>query len=77
MTQAVILFVSDTWILSAAMERTVEGTHTGFLRKILGKQARRKLDRTWFNIKEELVREAAGTQSEMTYIRIIQGVVSQ
>ena len=30
-TQAVILFGSDNWVLLAEMERTAEGTHIGFL----------------------------------------------
>ena len=29
--QAVLLFGLEYWVLSAAMEKTVEGTHTGFL----------------------------------------------
>ena len=45
-TQAVLLFGSATWVLSAAMERTVEGTHIGFLRKITGKRAWREEERT-------------------------------
>ena len=36
--QVVILFGLDTWVLLAATERTVEGTHTGFLRHITGKR---------------------------------------
>ena len=44
--QAVLLFGDETWVLSAAMERKVEGTHTGFLWKITGKQAQRLPDRT-------------------------------
>ena len=50
------------------MEIMAEGTHTGFLKKITGKRARRKADRTWYNTAAEEVREAAGTQSDTTYI---------
>ena len=32
--QAVLIFEYETWVLSAAMERNVEGTHTCFLRHI-------------------------------------------
>ena len=39
LAQAVLIFGCDTWVLSAAMDRKVEGTHTGFLRQITGKQA--------------------------------------
>ena len=52
----------------ASMEKNVEGSHMGFLRQIMGKRARRIVDRTWETTREEVVQESAGTQSEMTYI---------
>ena len=39
--QLVLLFGADTWLLLAAMEWKAEGTHTGFLRQIMWKRARR------------------------------------
>ena len=39
-------FFLETWVLSAEMEITVEGTHIGFMRKITGKRARWKADGT-------------------------------
>ena len=65
-TQAVLLFGSATWVLSAAMERTVEGTHIGFLRKITGKRAWREEERTRSKPAAEEVREAAVTQLDKT-----------
>ena len=47
------------------------------MRQIKEKRARREADGTWVTPKVELVREAAGTQSEITYIRRIQGTVAQ
>ena len=76
-TQAVLLFGSYTWVLSGATERTMEGTHTRFLRHITGKRAQRKSDWTWVTPRAELVWKAAGTQSEITYIGRRQGTVSQ
>ena len=35
-TQSVLLFGSETWVLLAAMEITMDGTLTGFLRQIMG-----------------------------------------
>ena len=61
--QAVLLFGSETWVLSKIMDRKMEGTYMGFLRQITGKQARRKADRIWETPRAEIVREAAGTQS--------------
>ena len=34
--QSVLLFGLENWVLSEAMERKVEGTHTCFLRQIMG-----------------------------------------
>ena len=45
--QVVLLFVLESWILSAAMEKTVEGAHTGFLRQVMGKQARQMTSGLW------------------------------
>ena len=46
-SQVILLYGSETWFLSAAMEKKVEGEHTYFLRQITRKQARRIVDRTW------------------------------
>ena len=69
-TQAVLLFGLENCVLLSEMKRTVEGTHTGFLRKITGKRVCWKADRTWLTPKAGVVQEAVGTYSEMTYIVI-------
>ena len=66
--QAVLLFVSETWVLLASMGITMEGTHTGFMRQITVKKVQRKSYGTWSSPKAEEVKESAGTQSETTYI---------
>ena len=76
-TQAVILFGSDTWVLLAKMDITVEGTHTRFLIKITRNQERRKAYRTRSNPEVEEVREVVGTQPDKTYTRIRPGTVAQ
>ena len=55
-TQAVILFLLEPWRLSAVMKRTVEGTHTRFLKNIIGKGVQRKAYETWVTSKVEVVR---------------------
>ena len=65
------------WVLSASMERKVEGTHTEFLQQITGKQEQRLGYRTWKTTRVERVREAAGTKLEMTYIGTRQVTVAQ
>ena len=66
--QAVLLHGSETWVLSAEMERKMEGIHTEFLRRITGKRARQLRDGTWDMPGAEGVRETSGTQSARTYI---------
>ena len=66
--QAIFLYGLETWVLSVAMEKKVEGAHTDFLRQIMGKRARWIIDGTWATPGAGVVREAAGLQSEMTYI---------
>ena len=66
--QVVLFFGLETGVLSEEMERKVEGTHTGFLRHITGKRARRIADVIWEDPRAEVVWEEAVTQSAMTYI---------
>ena len=76
-TQVVLIFVLETWVISVAMERTVEDTHTVFFSHIRGERVRRKAEGTWVMPREEVLREAAGTQSTITCIIRRQGVVAQ
>ena len=45
--QAILLFGSDTWVLSEAMDRKVDVTHTCFPQHITGTRAQRIADGTW------------------------------
>ena len=75
--RAILLYGSETWVLSAAMERNTERVHTGFLLQITGKQARQLRDGTRETPDAEGVREAAGMQSARTYIGIQQATMAQ
>ena len=66
--QAVLLFGSETWVLSAAMERKVYVTHTCFIQNITGTRSQRIADGKWETPGAEVVQEAAGMQLVMTYI---------
>ena len=66
--QAVLLFGSETWVLSAAMERKVDVTHTCFLQNITGTRVQRISDGTLETPGAEVVQESAGTKLVMTYI---------
>ena len=74
--KAILLCDSEKWVFLVAMEKKVEGSHTGFLRQITGKQARRIGDGTWEAPEVEVVQEAAAMQSVMTYIGIRQAIVA-
>ena len=75
--KAIILYELETWVLQSAIQRKVEGTHTGLLRQIKEKRARRLGDSTWETPEAEGVREAAGMQSEMNYIWRRQAIMAQ
>ena len=75
--QLVLMFGSETRVLLAAMERKVEGTHTCFLQCIMWKQTQRLDDGTWEMASVEVVQEAAGMMSLMSYICRGQANVAQ
>ena len=75
--QVVLPFDSESWVLSEAMDKMVEGEHTGFLCQRMGKQVRQNMGGTWVTLVVGEVQEAAGTQSEDTYIFRRHGTVAQ
>ena len=48
--QAVTLLGLESWVLSKALEKIVEGAHTEFLRKIMGKRAWRMVVVMWVTL---------------------------
>ena len=75
--QAVLLLGLESWVLLAEMEKTVEGLHTGFLKKIMGEQARRNSEGMWLTPEKGEMREVVRIQSVATYIGRSQGTVYQ
>ena len=75
--QAIILYGSETWVLSASIVKRIEGTYTELLQLITGKKARQLGDGTRETQGAEIVREAAGTQSDRIYIEQRQATVAQ
>ena len=69
MVQVILLFGSDSWVLTAAMGGAEEGKRTGFLKKITGKRAWWEVDGMWYAPRAEEVRESGGTQLKKTYLR--------
>ena len=54
--QMILLFVSENWVILAGMERKVEGTHTGSIKKIVRKRSWRKSDSRWKMPRAEVLR---------------------
>ena len=46
-TQAVLLFRAETWVLAAKMEKALDTFQARFTRKLTGRQPRRGIDGTW------------------------------
>ena len=46
-TQVVLLFGSETWVLTARMEKDLNSFQSRVRRKITGRQPRRRKDRSW------------------------------
>ena len=74
--QAVLIFGSDLQVLSAVMERMVEGTYTGFLQYITGKGAQRNPYGPWVTSVAGVVWGAVGMQLADTYIGRRQGTIA-
>ena len=47
-TQAILLFGSETWVLIARMEKDLDSFQSRVARKIMGRQPRRGKDRIWY-----------------------------
>ena len=59
--QAVLLFGEESWVLSEAMTKTLEGFHMVFIRQVTGKKAKINWDRTWRIAAAESVLKEVGT----------------
>ena len=53
--QAVLILGAETWVLSEAMSRNMEGVHVGLLKHIKGHREVRQKDGTWRCATEEKV----------------------
>ena len=76
-SQAILLYGSETWVLSAEMDNKLEGLHTDFLRHITGNRERQIVDGTQETPGAGVMKEMVGTHSEMTYIGRQQATVAQ
>ena len=75
--QAVILFGSETWVLTAALIKNLEGVHVGFLQEVTDKMALRIWDNKWKKEGEYSVIQEAGTRHLRKYINKSQEKVAE
>ena len=76
-SQAILLYGSETWVLSSEMDNKLEGLNTDFLRHITGNRERQIVDRTQDTPGAGVMKDMVETQSEMTYIGRKQATVAQ
>ena len=73
----IILYGLEMWVLLVSLVNMIEGTHTEFLRMIIGNRVKQLEDGTWETTGVEGILEAAGTQSARIYIEQRQATVAQ
>ena len=75
--QSVLLFVSETWVLPAAMMQKINVINVGFLQQVIGKKAIRLGDKNWRKEGAESVLQAAGKKTLNDYIIKSQATVAE
>ena len=73
--QVVLLFESDSLLMSEATMRAVEGTHLGLSCNIMVNRAKNQTNRECKTPMNEEVLRAAGTQLAAKYIRLRKAIV--
>ena len=63
-TQSVLLFESETWVLTAKMEKSLDTFQARVARNLTGRQPRRGIDGTWY------YPSLAGSMKEAGIVRI-------
>ena len=70
-----LLFGADTWVLSAAMAKKLEGLHVRLLRQVTRTKEKRYKDGSWQKVASGIVLQGVGTQPLQTYIDRMQVTV--
>ena len=68
MVQAVLLFCSDTWLVTPCMGRALGGFQDQVARQMTGRLLWRKTDSKWWYTSAEMAREEAGFHTMEDYI---------
>ena len=66
MLQALLLFGSETWVLTSVMSKKLEGVHMGLLQQVVGNKTHWLGGDSWQKVAAESVLQAAGKKSLKT-----------
>ena len=77
MVQAVLLFGSETYVVTSRMGKALGGFQDQVARRLTGRFLRQKLDREWKYTLEAAEREEAGFQTMEEYIRRQKNIFAQ
>ena len=75
--QPVLLYGSDTWVLTPYMQRVMGISHHGVARRLIGKQPQKERDGGWFYPPLEDAMAGTGLQEVETYVSRCQNTVAQ
>ena len=75
--QTVPLFVSETWVMTAAIMQNLEEVHMVFMRQVIGKKYQRLGYETWRKEGADSVLQVMGKKSLGDYINKRQATVSE
>ena len=75
--QVVLIFGSDTWVVTPCMGKALGGVQTQVMRRLKGKLPLRTTDGKWRYTSEAMAREEAGFLTMEEYVRRHQNTVAQ
>ena len=75
--QALIIYRSETWVMSPRIGKTLGGLHHRVVWRLMGQMPHKKLDRTWTHPSLEEVMVKAGVQEVETYVGHRQNTVAK
>ena len=75
--QAIMLFGSETWVVTPCMSKALEGFQTQLARRLMGQIPQRTIYGMWRYTSMAVAREAAGFLKMEEYVRRRQNTVAQ
>ena len=72
-----LLFGSETWMMTAAILQYLKVIHVGFLRQVAGMEVQRLGEDTWRKAGEDSLLQAAGSKLLWEYVNKRQATVAE